>query len=491
MTLFIVGLLALAFAVALIASTVLARRARAPKVHPLALELARLINPFDPVVHARIAASGHPTCEVAEATLKDKLKRVEADLAEARDERVNLVTARDEAREAFASSESMSQDSDEFKAANEAVRALGACDDRIADLQAVQVATLKMLGKDAPAAARGSQDHPAGDPTDPRLGGWNSAPLMADEDLRRQLAHASSTKGRVGPIEIGEVASRDALVADVTGTSNMRRGDYLGVVPQLRRTLRILDLIPTGTMDENSLPYTQESGSFATAAETTEGNVKPEGAVTFTDATADAVTIAHWLKIRKQALADFAALQSIIDGRLRYGVERRLEAEVLAGDGSAPNMRGILNTSGIGAVAYSATELPADQVLRGITTVLLADALATGVVMNPLDWQDVLLAKADDTGQDGHYYSGGPFQVTPQQIWGVPLIPSATLAQGTVLVGDFSIGAQLFIREGVNVLLSDSDQDDFVRNRVTMLAEMRAALAVFRPAAFCTVDLTA
>ena len=70
-------------------------------------------------------------------------------------------------------------------------------------------------------------------------------------------------------------------------------------------------------------------------------------------------------------------------------------------------------------------------------------------------------------------------------------MPSVAVAQGAPLVGDFQIGAQLFIREGVNVLLSDSDQDDFIKNKVTLLAEMRAALAVFRPAAFCTVDLTA
>jgi HK97 family phage major capsid protein len=75
-------------------------------------------------------------------------------------------------------------------------------------------------------------------------------------------------------------------------------------------------------------------------------------------------------------------------------------------------------------------------------------------------------------------------------LWGVPLVPSPAIPQGTVLVGDFTIGAQLFIREGVQVLMSDSDQDDFLRNRVTLLGEMRAALAVFRPSAFAAVDLT-
>lgn len=448
-----------------------------------ALELAELLKPSWPTISARIAASGVPTCEVAGAPLKEKLKAIESELAAKRDERGPLVKARDEARETYAGTEDLSPESPAFKEAEQAVRALGTCDDRIAELQALQVGTLRMLGKDAPAPIDGV---PAGDPSDPRGSKWSSQALLAGDDVRRALTHASTTKGRIGGIELGQVIDRDALAAEVTGTSDMRRGEYLGVVPQLRRILRILDLIPTGTMDHNTLPYTQESGSFATAAETAEGETKPEAAVTFTDAEAVAATIAHWQKIRKQALADFPALRSIIDSRLRYGVERRLEAEILAGTGEGANMRGILKTTGLGDVAFKEGELVTDQVLRAITTVLLADAQATGIVLHPTDWQTALLAKAQG---DGHYFSGGPFQVTPQVLWGVPLVPSATMTSGVTLVGDFEIGAQLFIREGVNVLLSDSDQDDFVKNRVTMLGEMRAALAVFRPAAFATAEL--
>ena len=38
------------------------------------------------------------------------------------------------------------------------------------------------------------------------------------------------------------------------------------------------------------------------------------------------------------------------------------------------------------------------------------------------------------------------------------------------------------LREGVNVRTSDSDQDDFTKNRVTLLAETRVAFPVWRPA---------
>lgn len=462
-------------------------RSATPKVHPLALELARMVNPFDTELMAK-AATARFTNIVAEADLKEKLKTIESELNSKRDERVEAEKELDSASEAYAKTdEPLSQDSAEFKEAKEARGKVGSIDDRIAELTSMQVETLRMLGKDSPADP---QRTPSGNAGDPRSE-WNSAHIFEDESARETLVHMSGSKAKMGPLQLGEVASREALVADVTGSANMRRAEYAGILPQLRRMLRVLDLLPTGTMDGNSIPYTEESGSLDTAAETAEGAAKPEAAWTPTDKTADAQTIAHWLKIRKQVLADFPALQSIIDARLRYGVERRLENQVLSGDGAGSNLRGILNTAGIGAVAYNAAELAADQVLSGITSILLADALADGIVMHPTDWATVLKKKADAAGQDGHYYSGGPFQGTPQVMWGIPLLASKAVPQGIVLVGDFAIGAQLFIREGVNVLISDSDQDDFVKNKVTLLAEMRAALAVWRPPAFCTVDIAA
>lgn len=455
-------------------------------IEALAREAARLNSRDWYDVSAAIASTGVPTCLEGEAAVKAKLKDVESELGEKRDELAGLAAARDEARTAWSSTEGpLSQDSPEFEAAQAAVAAHGECADRIAELQAIQVGALKMLGKDPEAQARaGREERAAGDPSDPRHG-WDSGRLFEDESVRKELAKiAHSPKMRFGGMDLGSIASRDAMVADITGTTAMRRGDFAGIIPQLRRQLSILDLLPTGTMSENTLPYTQESGSFDTAAETGEGTLKPEGALVLTDQEAIAATIAHWMKVRKQALADSEALRSIMDARLRYGVLRRLEAQVVNGSGSGVNMRGILNTSGIGAVTFTSGALITDQVLRGITTVLLGNARPTGIILNPIDWQTALLAKA--TG-DGHYFSGGPFQVTPEMLWGVPLVPSPVIAAGTCLVGDFDIGAQLLIREGVNVLLSDSDQDDFVNNRVTMLAEMRAALPVFQPTAFCTV----
>jgi hypothetical protein len=187
------SVLFLLVAVALVAWTVSRSRARTLKVNPLVHELAQLVNPFDPIVHARVVASGHPTAEVAEAPTKNKLRQIEEALAEKRTERAGLAKARDEARDAFANSESITLDSDEGQAAKEAVRALGECDDAIANLQEAQVATLKMLGKD-PAGSRDRR--PAGDPTDPRSAGGNwRSDVLASDEVQERLATISASKG--------------------------------------------------------------------------------------------------------------------------------------------------------------------------------------------------------------------------------------------------------------------------------------------------------
>ena len=58
------------------------------------------------------------------------------------------------------------------------------------------------------------------------------------------------------------------------------------------------------------------------------------------------------------------------------------------------------------------------------------------------------------------------------------------------MVPDSRVAGRVIVREGANVTISDSDQDDFTRNKVTVLAEGRFGLEVEQPAAVCSVDLT-
>jgi HK97 family phage major capsid protein len=158
---------------------------------------------------------------------------------------------------------------------------------------------------------------------------------------------------------------------------------------------------------------------------------------------------------------------------------------MLSGDGTGQNLLGILNTTGIGAPASASGDNVADGILRAMTTIVLSDRDPSFVAMNPLTWQNLLIMKSTGSGE---YLYGMPAMAGPQTVWGMRLTANRAVPQSTPLVGD-ATGATLLVREGVNVKTSDNDQDDFIRNRVTVLAECRVAFPVWYPVSFAKAPL--
>jgi hypothetical protein len=171
-------------------------------------------------------------------------------------------------------------------------------------------------------------------------------------------------------------------------------------------------------------------------------------------------------------------------------VLRRLEGQVLNGDGAGANMRGILQTSGLGAVTFTAGALIADQILKGITTVYLADAEATGVVLHPTDWQTALLAKSPKARPAGTATTSAAARSrSPRSRCGASRSSRRSPSRRAPRWSATSRSARSCSSARACRSCCPTTTDDFIENRVTMLAEMRAALPVFRPPAFATVAL--
>jgi hypothetical protein len=335
--------------------------------------------------------------------------------------------------------------------------------------------------------------------------GFSGTGVFDDPQLVETLQRMGNSTMPIGRIDLGPLSSREQLVkaieagswvpgrygaaGDVSVPDSSRVGTYYGVVPQLRRPLRLLDLITTQTMDGRSFGYMREEGTFDGPAEVAEGAVKPTIDFTLTEAECVAVTIASWTKLKRQQLDDVPALGTTVNQRLTYSVLRRLENQILVGDGVGENILGILATPGIGDVAFAAGTPLTDLSLDGITEVIQAEATPNAVILNPVDLAAMLKEKAAGSGI--RLDSDGAFGTPPTTMWGLPALTSTVMAQGQALVGDWSTGASLFIREAINVRFSDADQDDFTRNRVTALGEMRAGLAVWSGASFCLVHFAA
>lgn len=256
-----------------------------------------------------------------------------------------------------------------------------------------------------------------------------------------------------------------------------------GFVPYAVESRTVGDLMLQGTTNSNSIQYYEQTTRTNAAVEVAEGSVKPEAAIDFTLRTDPVETIAVWLPVTKQALEDVPFLESMIREELRFMVEQREELQLLVGNGTTPNISGILDRSGIQTQAKGADSTP-DAIFKAITLVRNTGfAEPTAIVLHPNDWQGIRLL----TTTDGIYIWGPPSQAGADTIWGLPVRVTSNLTENTGLVGAFRPYAKRVRRSAVEVTLSTEHDTYFIYNKVAILAEERLALQVTRPAAFATV----
>lgn len=287
---------------------------------------------------------------------------------------------------------------------------------------------------------------------------------------------------------------------DPTLTTGITIPGAFGQVVQTRyRRLTIADLLASGTLTGNSITYWTQgtvTGDFTSVAE---GALKPSLNFAFSQVVESLTKVAGITKVSDEMAEDADFLVSVIKSQLllRLGVVE--EDQLLNGNGTAPNLRGLLNRSGIQTYA-TAAGYTAKKGLDGIfhaTNMVRTGAYAEpdGIVINPADYEVLRLGVDANT----QYYGGGPFTgaygstglETQPGLWGMPTVVTPAIAAGTVLIGAFNSSAQVFRKGGVRVEATNSNEDDFKYNRVAIRAEERIALAVYVPPALVKVTLTA
>lgn len=259
-----------------------------------------------------------------------------------------------------------------------------------------------------------------------------------------------------------------------------------GIITPPNRRMTIRDLLTPGRMDGSTLEYVRETGFTNNAAPVAEGATKPQSDIKLALVTTSARVIAHTAKASRQILDDAAMLRSYIDGRLRYGLAFAEENQLLNGDGTGQNLLGIVPQ----ATAYSAAFTPTagtaiDTMRLAMLQAALAEYPATGHVMNPIDWTRIELTK----DAENRYIIGLPQGTASPTLWGLPVVATQAMTVDKFLTGAFMLGAQIFDRWMARVEIATENEDDFVKNLVTMLCEERLALAVYRPQAFIYGDL--
>ena len=269
----------------------------------------------------------------------------------------------------------------------------------------------------------------------------------------------------------------------------------------LRDPNAVIGLFDQIQTDQNAFVYLEETTFTNNAGEIAEsGDISSanESALAFTERTESIRKIATFLPVTDELLADVAGIQGYVNSRLTTMMTLRMDNQLLNGDGSAPNLTGVLNKSGINTFAYgsySGELRKIGQIYQAITEIR-KDAFIEpdAVIMHPSDWYDIVTttSSVETSGSRNPLFvvAGGFGADVAPTIWGLKVVPSTAIAEGTMLVGKFGGGdaAQIVSRQGVDLAVSDSHSDFFAKNQLAIRLTMRMGFVVYKPTAFCSTE---
>jgi len=253
--------------------------------------------------------------------------------------------------------------------------------------------------------------------------------------------------------------------------------------------------------DQNSFAYLEETTFTNNAAEAAEAAAVGEAALAFTEQTESIRKMGVFLPVTDELLADVSGIQGYVNSRLQTMIRLRLDTQVLSGDGTAPNLEGILDAgkSSVGSTDYSSEyngNLGRVGAIYGAITDIRVNSFMEPdtIVMHPNDWNSVVTDLTGFSTSSAGYAANVPLfiasgmfgQAPVASIWGVKVLPTTAIAENTCLVGKFGGGeaAHLVMRQGIDLAVSDSHSDYFTKNMLAIRATMRVGFPVYRQQAF-------
>lgn len=241
----------------------------------------------------------------------------------------------------------------------------------------------------------------------------------------------------------------------------------------------LLDVLPSKSHTSPQYAYMRQSTRTNNAAVVASGAVKPTSVYSVTRIEQSLSVIAHLSEgIDRYWIEDNSFLQGFISNELQYGLNKAVEAKVLAD---------INGTSGIVTQAY-ATSVQA-TLRKAMTALELTGYVAESIVMHPTDFEAIELLLSTTNAVE---HMGLPYDPATRRLYGLPIATTIAQAVGTahvlgrgaVTVDHDSTGVQLIWSE-------TSNADDFSKNLMRARLEGRFGTTVALPGAVVVADLTA
>ena len=349
----------------------------------------------------------------------------------------------------------------------------------------------KLMGLEQANTAKEAQAAPEG-----KMGGRLSDQVLGSENYKHWLDEIAPggfvSKAKVSQLPRISVSSN--IKELITGGSPVSAGAFItpddtGIYEAIGRYPTVIrDLVSLRTTNTESVEFVRQTQQVTEAEVTPEANVKypigypgevdgkkPQGMMRFERVQKLVETIPVYVGATKQALADAGQMRGLIDEDLRGDLTEKVEQyalDILA------------NTAGTLTQAFD-TDVFRTARLAITTLKVLGRQRPSAFVFHPTDWAEIELQQ---DGEDRYYYAG-PTNQGPARLWGVPVVESYFVAEGSAWLADWK-KAVLWDRQQTTITATDSHEDWFIRNMIAILAEMRLAFALIRPSAFVEVELS-
>ena len=269
---------------------------------------------------------------------------------------------------------------------------------------------------------------------------------------------------------------------NLTGDITRQYANQVYALPS--RKVHMRSLLPIGSLSQGLFTFPYESGGEGAPAAQTQGSAKAQVDFDITMKDAAAQYIAGYVRISRQMLDDIPAMTSFLQARLLEKYLVAEDAQILSGNGTAPNLQGILP---VATAATGAATVDVEQLVQAIAQLESSNYSATGILVNPSDWAAIMNTKNTNSA----YTLPASTVVTTDgsvSIAGIPLYKSTAIAVDKFLVGDWSMGAQIMQNQGISVQFSEQDSDNFTKNMITVRVEARIALPIYYTGAFIYGD---
>jgi HK97 family phage major capsid protein len=265
----------------------------------------------------------------------------------------------------------------------------------------------------------------------------------------------------------------------LSGSTTVFPDQRPGVIPGNFLPTTIRQLLPSVPVTGNMVNSLRELSWTNSAAEVSQGTAKPESDITFEPYNVPITTVAHFIKVSKQLLADAPAIAAYINVRLFDGLAQKVDAQLLIGNGTSPALSGLTDSGNYTAFTALSSANLVESINRAKYVMWATGNVPDSVIVNPADWGEMELAR--EGAGTGAYLYGAPGTNAGMNPFGLQVALSNHMPAGNFLIGSLRSSAMVYNREGA-VIEAGFVNADFTLNLVTLRAEERLGLGCERPA---------